>query len=36
MTGSKRIVVARSGVIAMCRDGAENPMMYVPWWANIG
>ena len=36
MTGSKRIMVARSGAIAMCLDAAENPMMYVPWWVNIG
>ena len=20
----------------MCVDAAENPMMYVPWWVNIG
>lgn len=24
------------GGIAMCLDAAENPMMYVPWWVNIG
>ena len=36
MTGSKRIMVARSGAIAMCLEAAENPMMYVPWWVNIG
>ena len=36
MTGSKRIVVARSGAIAMCLDAAENPRMYVLWWVNIG
>lgn len=36
MTGSKRIMVARSGATAMCLDAAENPMMYVPWWVNIG
>jgi hypothetical protein len=35
MTGSKRIMVARSGARAMCLDAAENPMMYVPWWMNI-
>jgi len=24
------------GTIAMCLDAAENPMMHVPWWVNIG
>lgn len=24
------------GAIAMCLEAAENPMMYVPWWVNIG
>ena len=36
MTESKRIIVARSGAIAMCLEVAENPMMYVPWWVNNG
>ena len=35
-TCSKRIMVARSGAIAMCLDAAEKPMMYVQWWVNIG
>lgn len=33
---SKRRMEARSGAIAMCLDAAENPMMYVLWWVNIG
>ena len=32
----KWIKVARSCAIAMCLDAAENPMMYVPRWVNIG
>ena len=36
LAASKRIVVACSGAIAMCLDAAENPMMYVPWWTDIG
>ena len=36
MTCSKRIMVARSGAIAMCLRVAENPMTYVTWWVNIG
>lgn len=32
----EEIMVARSGGVAMCFDAAENPMMYVPWWVNIG
>ena len=36
MAASKRIIVARLCAVAMCLDAAENPMMYVPWWVNIG
>ena len=36
LAASKQIMVACSGAIAMCLDAAENPMMYVPWWADIG